>query len=148
MRVLSGGPATSPTQRSGGAEAEFVLYPAKGWAIPLNYSYLYPRDESTGDPIPNKPKHMINVGVDYKSSFGLKGSLKGRYVRFYVGQGSTLNQDYFILDARVGYEFKVRQYASGEAYLSLTNALGKEYQTVEGYPMPPRSLSGGVSLFF
>jgi outer membrane receptor protein involved in Fe transport len=131
-----------------GGEAEFVLFPAKGWAIPLNYSYLYPRDESTGDPIPNKPKHMVNVGVDYRSRFGLKGSLKGRYVRFYVSQGSTLNQDYFVLDARVGYEFKVWQYASGEAYLSLTNALDEEYQTVEGYPMPPRSLNGGVSLFF
>jgi len=131
-----------------GAEAEFVLYPAKGWALPLNYSYLYPRDESTGDPIPSKPKHMVNVGIDYRSSFGLKGSLKGRYVQFYVGQGSTLNQDYFVLDARVGYEFKVWQYANGEAFLSLTNALNEEYQTVEGYPMPPRSLNGGVSLFF
>jgi len=131
-----------------GAEAEFVLYPAKGWAIPLNYSYLYPRDESTGDPIPNRPKHMVNAGIDYKSPFGLKGSLKGRYSRLYTSQGSTLNQDYFVLDARVGYEFKVWQYLSGEAYLSLTNALDKEYQTIEGYPMPPRSLNGGVSIAF
>jgi len=131
-----------------GAEAEFVYYPAKGWAIPLNYSYLYPRDESTGDPIPNRPKHVVNAGVDYRSPIGLKGSLKGRYVWLYTSQGSTLNQDYFVLDARVGYEFKVWQYLSGEAYLSLTNALDKEYQTVEGYPMPPRSLYGGVSIVF
>ena len=131
-----------------GGEAELVLYPTKGWAIPLNYSYVYPRDESTGDPIPNRPKHMVNAGIDYRSPFGPKGSLKGRYVRFYTGQGSTLNQDYFVLDARVGYEFKAWQYLSGEAYLSLTNALDKEYQTVEGYPMPPRSLNGGVNLFF
>jgi outer membrane cobalamin receptor len=131
-----------------GTEAEFVLYPAKGWAIPLNYSYVYPRDESTGDPIPNRPKHMVNAGIDYKSPFGIKGSLKGRYIRLYTSQGSTLNQDYFVLDGRVGYEFKVWQYLSGEAYLSLTNALDKEYQTVEGYPMPPRSLNGGVSIAF
>jgi vitamin B12 transporter len=131
-----------------GAEAEFVLYPAKGWAIPLNYSYVYPRDESTGDPIPNRPKHTVNAGIDYRSPFGFKGGLKGRYVRFYTSQGSTLNQDYFVLDARVGYEFKVWQYLSGEAYLSLANALDKEYQTLEGYPMPPRSLNGGVNIFF
>ena len=131
-----------------GAEAEFVLYPAKGWAIPLNYSYVYPRDESTGDPIPNRPKHTVNAGIDYRSPFGLKGGLKGRYVRFYTSQGSALNQDYFVLDARVGYEFKVWQYLSGEAYLSLANALDKEYQTLEGYPMPPRSLNGGVSIAF
>jgi len=131
-----------------GAEAEFILYPAKGWAIPLNYSYVYPRDESTGDPIPNRPKHIFNAGIDYRSPSGLKGGLKGRYVRLYTSQESTLNEDYFVLDARVGYEFKVWQYLSGEAYLSLVNALDKEYQTVEGYPMPPRSLNGGVNLFF
>ena len=131
-----------------GAEAEFVLYPAKGWAIPLNYSYVYPRDESTGDPIPNRPKHTVNAGIDYRSPFGLKGGLKGRYVRLYTSQGSTLNRDYFVLDARVGYEFKVWQYLSGEAYLSLANALDKDYQTLEGYPMPPRSLNGGVNIFF
>ena len=91
---------------------------------------------------------MVNAGIDYRSRFGLKGSLKGRYVRFYTSQGSTLNQDYFVLDARGGYEFKLWQYLSGEAYLSLTNALDKEYQTVEGYPMPPRSLNGGVNFFF
>jgi outer membrane receptor protein involved in Fe transport len=91
---------------------------------------------------------MVNAGIDYKSPFGIKGSLKGRYIRLYTSQGSTLNQDYFVLDGRVGYEFKVWQYLSGEAYLSLTNALDKEYQTVEGYPMPPRSLNGGVSIAF
>jgi len=30
----------------------------------------------------------------------------------------------------------------------LTNAFNKEYQVNEGYPMPPRSLNGGASLFF
>jgi vitamin B12 transporter len=131
-----------------GAEAQVVFYPAKGWAIPLNYSHLYPRDESTGGPIPNRPKHIVNTGVEYRSPFGLKGTLKGRYVRFYTSQGSTLNQDYFVLDARGGYEFKIWQYLSGEAYISLTNALDKEYQTLEGYPMAPRALSGGINLFF
>jgi outer membrane receptor protein involved in Fe transport len=65
-----------------------------------------------------------------------------------VNDISTLNRDYFVVDARVGYEFKVYEYFKGEGFLSLTNAFDREYQVNEGYPMPPRSLNGGVSLFF
>jgi outer membrane cobalamin receptor len=141
-------PTNIQTAHIWGAETELVFSPVKGLSIPLNYSYLYPRDQSTGEPIPNKPKHIFNAGVDYVSSFGLKSNLKGRYVRYYVNDTSTLNRDYFVLDARLGYEFVVYRKFKGEGFLSLTNALNRDYQIIEGYPMPPRMLSGGVNLFF
>jgi len=141
-------PTNIQTAHIWGAETELVFFPGKGLSIPLNYSYLYPRDQSTGEPITNKPKHIFNAGVEYVTSFGLKSSLKGRYVQYYVNDTSTLNRDYFVVDARVGYEFKVYEYFKGEGFLSLTNAFDREYQVNEGYPMPPRSLNGGVSLFF
>jgi outer membrane cobalamin receptor len=141
-------PSNVQTAHIWGGETELVFYPWKGLAIPLNYSYLYPRDESTGEPISNKPKHIVNVGIEYKTVFGLKSSLKGRYVNFYVDNTSTLNSDYFVLDAWVAYEFKVYQKFRGEVFASLTNALDRDYQINEGYPMPPRSLNGGVSLAF
>jgi outer membrane cobalamin receptor len=131
-----------------GAETELVFYPWKGLSIPLNYSYLYPRDQSTGGPITNKPKHIINAGVEYLTSFGVKSSLKGRYVQYYVNNTSTLNRDYFVVDARLGYEFKVYQKFRGDAFVSLTNAFNREYQVNEGYPMPPRSLNAGVAFEF
>lgn len=141
-------PSNISSAKIWGAEVEWVLHPVKGWAIPLNVSYLYPRDEGTGDPIPYKPKHMVNLGIEYTASSGLKANVTGRYVQYYLGQTSTMNRDYFVLDARVGYEFKIYPYLTGEGFLSLNNALDREYQTTEGYPMPPRVLSGGVSLSF
>jgi outer membrane receptor protein involved in Fe transport len=131
-----------------GGETELVFHPLKGLSIPLNYSYLYPRDESTGGPITDMPKHIVNAGVQYVTSFGLKSSLKGRYVRYYVNSPSTLNQDYFVVDARLAYEFKVYQKLKGEAFVSLTNAFDRHYQIVEDYPMPPQSLNGGVNFAF
>jgi outer membrane cobalamin receptor len=131
-----------------GVEAEVALHPAKGWSFPLNYSFLYPRDKKTGDPIPFRPKHMVNAGVEYVSPMGLKANLKGRYVRYYVTQTSTLNKDYFVLDGRVGYEFTVYRLYRGEVFLNLANAFDAEYEVVEGYPMPPRSLSAGVTFSF
>jgi outer membrane cobalamin receptor len=141
-------PTNVQTAHIWGGEVELVFYPWKGLAIPLNYSYLYPRDESTGEPITNKPKHIVNVGVEYVTPFGLKSSLKGRYVQYYVNNTSTLNREYFVVDARVGYEFKVYQKLKGEGFLSLTNAFKRDYQINEGFPMPPRSLNGGVSFAF
>lgn len=131
-----------------GAEAELTFYPFKGLAIPLNYSFLYPRDESTGEPITNKPRHMVNAGVEYVTPFGLKSSLKGRYVQYYVNNTSTLNREYFVVDARLAYEFKVYQKFKGEGFFSLANTLNRDYQINEGYPMAPRSVNGGVSFAF
>ena len=51
-----------------------TLYPAKNLAIPVNYSFVYPRDEGMGGPIPFRPKHIVNAGVDYTTSLGLKGA--------------------------------------------------------------------------
>ena len=131
-----------------GAEAELTFYPAKNLAIPLNYSFVYPRDEGTGGPIPFRPKHIFNAGVDYTTSFGLKGSLRGRYVQYYLNQNTTFNRDSFVLDAKVAYGFKVYQMFQGEAFVGLTNALNRDYQITEGFPMPPRSLHGGASFNF
>jgi outer membrane cobalamin receptor len=141
-------PTNVQTAHIWGGETELIFYPWKGLTIPLNYSYLDPRDESTGEPITNKPKHIINAGVDYVTPFGLKSSLKGRYVQYYVNNTSTLNRDYFVLDARLGYEFKIYQKFKGEGFISLTNILNRDYQINEGFPMPPQSLNGGVSIAF
>jgi hypothetical protein len=65
-----------------------------------------------------------------------------------VNDQSTLNQMYFVVEARLSYEFKVYEEFKGEGFVSLTNAFNRNYEINEGYPMPPRSLNGGVSLAF
>jgi len=86
--------------------------------------------------------------VEYVTPFGLKANLKGRYVQYWVDSTSTLNRDYFVVDARVAYEFKIYQELRGEGFVSLTNAFDQNYQVSEGYPMPPQSLNAGVSFGF
>ena len=73
----------------------------------------------------------------------MKANLKGRYVQYYLDQTTTLNKNYFVLDGRVGYEFTIYLLHRGEVFLNLSNAFDKEYEVVEGYPMPPRALSAG-----
>ena len=141
-------PSNVKTVEIWGVETEMVFYPCRGLAIPLNYTFLYPRDLSTGDPVPLKTKHMANIGVEYVTTFGLKTSLKGRYVQYYVNESTSLNRNYFVADAKMSYELKVYQNLKGEAFLSLSNVLNRDYQINEGYPMPPRSLNGGVSFAF
>jgi outer membrane receptor for ferrienterochelin and colicins len=138
-----------------GAEAELTLYPLKGLVIPLNYAFLHPRDEGTGKAIPKKPKHVVNAAVEYTLAraesgvpFGLVSSVRGRYVQFYLDDTSKLNREYLVIDARVAFEFAIHRELKGEAFVSLNNVLNRDYQIAEGYPMPPRSLNGGVSFSY
>ncbi|MBI4495590.1 MAG: TonB-dependent receptor [Deltaproteobacteria bacterium] len=141
-------PANIRAAQVWGAEAEVAIVLSPSWTVPLNYSYLYPRDEETGGPIPFKPKHILNLGLEYAAPRGIRGGLRGRYVRYYLSPLSTMNRDYFVLEARAAYDFKIWEKFRGEAFLHLANALNRGYEINEGYPMPPRSLSGGVSLWF
>lgn len=141
-------PHNVKSARIWGGEVDLIFYPFPGLIIPINYTYLYPRDEETGEPIAAKPKQILNISVEYTTSFGLKTSLRGRYVEYWLNQTTKLNRDYFVLDAQIGYEFKVYNKFKGEAFLALHNALNRQYQIIEGYPMPPQSLSGGVSFTF
>ncbi|MGQ9695334.1 MAG: TonB-dependent receptor plug domain-containing protein [Thermodesulfobacteriota bacterium] len=131
-----------------GGELELIFYPLPGLSIPVNYSYIYPRDEETGEPISAKPKQILNIGLEYTTSIGLKISLHGRYGEYWLNQTSKLNRDYFILDAQIRYEFKIYKQFKGEVFLALNNALNRQYQIVEGYPMPPQAFSGGISFAF
>jgi hypothetical protein len=63
--------------------------------------------------------------VEYVTPFGLKANLKGRYVEYWVNSTSTLKRDYFVVDTRVAYEFKIYQEFKGEGFVSLTNALDR-----------------------
>lgn len=131
-----------------GTEVELTLQPLEGLTVPVTYTYLYPRDEVLGNPITNKPKHMVNLGIEYATPFRLTSSLQVRYVQFHLDHTSKLNREYLVVDARVAYGFEVDQDLQGEAFINLTNALDREYQITPRYPMPPRSVNGGVSLSF
>ncbi len=132
-----------------GGEAELTFFISKNLSIPVNYSYLYPRDEGTGRPIPSKPEHIINAAIEYLTPWGIKTNLKARYVQFYIDETTpTLNRDYLVLDAWVGYGFKVYKTLNGEVFLSLANILNRDYALTEGFPMPPRSLTSGVWFAF
>ena len=97
---------------------------------------------------PSAPSILLMRGLITPLPSGLKGSLRGRYVQYYLNQNTTFNRDSFVLDAKVAYGFKVYQVFQGEAFVGLTNALNRDYQITEGFPMPPRSLHGGVSFNF
>lgn len=141
-------PANVKSARIWGGEADLIFYPLPGLALPMNYTYIYPRDEETGEPIAAKPKQILNIGLEYTTSIGLKTSLRGRYVEYWLNQTSKLNRDYFVLDVQIRYEFKIYKKFKGEAFLALNNALNRQYQIVEGYPMPPQAFSGGISFSF
>jgi outer membrane cobalamin receptor len=140
-----------------GAEVELTLRPFEGLTVPVTYTHLYPRDETNRKVISDKPEHMANLGIEYAAPFfpapfRFTSSVQLRYVRYHLApalpDNALKNREYLVVDARVALGFEVQRGMRGEVSLALTNALDRSYQVSPGYPMPPRSFTGGASLAF
>ena len=114
--------------------------------IYLNYTYLNPEDRKTGEKIKNLPRHQFNSSIRSSFPFGSVVSLNGRYIKNYVTSGDP--SGYFVMDWKFTHEVVILAKVKGEVFVGVKNILDKEYETVKGYPMPPREIYGGLSLTF
>jgi outer membrane receptor for ferrienterochelin and colicins len=133
-----------------GIEIEFMHQIMPGLSQSINYTYLHSAGKREGEDkyeiAPYKPHNRVNYKINYTNNFGLKISLGTEYVdEQWSERGETGNRlpDYFLLNARIAQTIR-----SFEAYISFANILGKKYQTVFGYPMPGRTIMGGISWKF
>lgn len=125
-------------------EGEINLY--KFFSIDLNYTYLNPEDRITGEKIRNLPRHQLNTSLRTSYPFGLGLSLDGRYTKNYVRAGDP--SGYFVMDGKITQKMVLSSRLKGNAFIGIRNIFDKKYETVKGYPMPPRELYGGLSITF
>lgn len=125
-------------------EGEIDIY--KYFSIDLNYTYLNPEDERTGEKIPNLPRHQFNTLLRASYPFGSAVSLDGKYTKNYADKGGS--SSYFVMDGKIAHEVVILSKVKGEAFLGIKNILDKEYEVVKGYPMPSREVYGGLSITF
>jgi len=135
---------------SQGAEIEFIHQVTPRLSQSINYIYLHSAGKKEGEDkfeiAPYKPHNRVNYKINYTNNFGLKISLGTEYVdEQWSWRGKTGDRlpDYFLLNARIAQRIR-----NLEAYISFDNILDKKYQTVSGYPMPGRTIMGGISWKF
>jgi vitamin B12 transporter len=136
-----------------GFEAEAVARLTKDTALSLNYTYMKPIDETTGQlilyTIPKKQlKGSLTVAVDADVTI----SAEGRAVENYVSPGAPLWR-YSVYDAKISQKIGQKKLRPGEIYFAMTNIFGRKYDSLKDpnygdYPGAPKEIRGGMTYYF
>jgi outer membrane cobalamin receptor len=137
--------------RISGTETELHFVVSQKVSGNINYSLFFPVDQSTGDRIFSDVSHIpaqqlggtLWVSLDSKTSL----SLNGRSVRNYVEPGSP-KWDYYTLDGKITDTVISQKNMKIQVFIGLRNIFNRQYETVQGYPMPPQEFYGGITASF
>jgi len=131
-----------------GYEAEVKLVPVEKLTWAVNYTYMDPVDETTGEKIYDViPQSQIKSYLSLSLFSVMNLYIEGRSVRNYVKPGESSWQ-YEVADAKVTMPISLGRHVKGEIFIGEKNIFNRKYSTVKGYPMPPAEVSGGIALRF
>jgi vitamin B12 transporter len=124
--------------------ADVVLVPGE-WKARLSYTYMSAINETTGDPLPRRPKNKGGVALTY---IGIpKVEVEARFIL--VGERldsayapDVYNPGYLRVDLRGNYRIN----DNAQAYLRLQNLTNERYEEVLNYGTAGRSIYGGVKV--
>lgn len=122
-------PVNVATARLTGVEAG-LGWQDGGWQLALDADWLRAEDTDTGEALPNRPNRSARLAVDRTD-----GAWSAGATVLAAGYPDELPQrGWAVLDLRAGYrldkDFGVK--------LKVNNVFDRDYQTVNGYPMPGR----------
>ncbi len=131
-----------------GYEAEAKLVPVEQLTWAVNYTYMDPVDETTGEKIYYViPQSQIKSYMNLSLFSIMNLYIEGRIVKNYVKPGEPSWQ-YEVVDAKVTMPVSLGQHLKAEVFFGEKNIFNRKYSTVKGYPMPPAEVSGGIALQF
>lgn len=131
-----------------GSEIELAHRVIPGLEQSLNYTYLWNQEKAVGEADWQlgmyKPLNRVNYRVSYTSDFGLGIVFSAVWTdKQWSGKDRTGCElpSYTLLN--LGLSQKI---LGGEIFISGNNLLDKKYQTMYGYPLPGRTISGGLRM--
>jgi outer membrane cobalamin receptor len=115
----------------------------------LNYTLLGAQDTSgeyDGETLTYRPKNKVGGRLGYQSKWGLKLNVNAEYTdSVYIDRANTQELGGFMTMGAYAAQTLVK---GVEIYVRGDNILDKQYQLVNGYPMPGVSVMGGVKATF
>jgi len=136
-----------------GVEAEAVARPTKDTALSLNYTYMKPLDETTGQLITYTiPKKQLKGSVTVAIDADVTVTADGRAVENYVDPGAP-KWRYSVYDAKIAQKIGKKGPRAGEIYFAMTNIFGRKYDSLKDprfgdYPGAPKEIRGGITYPF
>jgi outer membrane receptor for ferrienterochelin and colicins len=101
--------------RTFGGDATLRVEPVDGFTANAGYAYLFTEDDTTGEPLPNRPPHTVTLSGVARLPAGFEATLRFRYVTTTFVSTDIETPGYGLLDARIGYAplSAVQFYAGG-----------------------------------
>lgn len=132
-----------------GLEAELKLQFTEEISGALNYTLLGAQDTSgtyDGETLTYRPRNKVGGRLGYRSKWGLKLSVDADYTdSVYIDRANIKELGGFMTLGAYAAQTLVKGL---EIYVRGDNILDKQYQLVNGYPMPGASVMGGMKATF
>ncbi|CCU79290.1 TonB-dependent receptor [Halanaerobium saccharolyticum subsp. saccharolyticum DSM 6643] len=113
------------------------------WNIDFSYTYLEARDDSVDGQSLNMPYNQIALNIKYNND-NYKSVLNNRYVDETNSYGGGKVDSYFISDLKISTSLDENK----ELAFEINNLFDKDYEVVDGYPMPGRNFMVNLSTKF
>jgi outer membrane receptor protein involved in Fe transport len=149
--------------RSRGVEVELRYTPTRAWVLSASYLYNestvreFPADPSLeGKRVPQVPKHMYTLGVQYLNPRLVNAAILGRFVgdQFEDDRNENELQSFFIANVHLWRPIPLPLTTAGELFLAVENlfdstyAVGKDPATGIVTTGSPRLVHGGLRFRF
>ncbi|PUU86306.1 MULTISPECIES: TonB-dependent receptor plug domain-containing protein [Halanaerobium] len=113
------------------------------WNIDFAYTYLEARDDSVDGQSLNMPYNQLALNLKYRTET-YKAVLDNRYVDETNSYGGGKVDSYFISDLKLSTNIDKNK----ELAFEINNLFDKDYEVVDGYPMPGRNFMVNLSTKF
>jgi len=132
-----------------GVETELTAQLTREISAALNYTLLGAQDTSgdyDGETLIYRPKNKVGGRLGYQSKWGFKCNVNAEYTdTVYIDRDNTQELGGFMT---LGAYASQAIFKDVEIYVRGDNILDKQYQMVNGYPMPGVSVMGGIKATF
>lgn len=132
--------------RAQGLEFVLTLQPVEALRLQANYGYVDAINRATGLDLARRPRHSVNLSVDYDWEFGLKTGATIAHVGPSFDNGSNTRKldGYALVDLRAAFPVT----RTIEFYGRIENLFNEQYETSFRYGTPRRAAYAGVRLAF
>jgi vitamin B12 transporter len=132
--------------RAQGFEFTLALKPVDALRVQANYGYVDAINAVTGLDLTRRPRHRVNMSIDYDWSFGLKAGATITHVGPSFDNASNTRKldGYVLVDLRAAFPVT----HNIELYGRIENLFNEQYETSFRYGTPRRAAYAGVRLAF
>jgi vitamin B12 transporter len=130
-----------------GAETFIQLRPLESLSVRLDYTYTDAEDNDTGEPLLRRPKHKLDLDVEFQPVSRVSINLAVNYVSDYKDisretSGIIKGDDYAVLDIAADYLLNKQWRLFGR----VENATDEHYEPADGFQASDRGLFAGAEL--